>query len=493
MSRPIPARLALLLLAAACSAGNPEPVTPAPSGAPQPAAETPSGQAAETPGRRAAASEAPPEGGTPADFTLPAATEFTLENGIQVTMVPYGEIPKAIVMLSVRAGNVDEAADEVWLGDLMARMMDQGTTSRSAEELARDAAAMGGGINVSVTPNQTLVGGDALAEHVPGMVALVAEVALEPSFPAEELERIKGDMVREVAIARTQPQALALEKFRDVMYGDHPYGRIFPTEQMLTSYTLEQVRGFHDASFEGARSRVYIVGQFDPQAAEAAVRNAFSGMARGEPANQPVPSPDSERAVYLLDRPGAPQSTIMLGLPVIDPSHPDWIPLQVTNALLGGSFGSRITSNIREDKGYTYSPFSSVSARPSDAYWAQSADVTTQHTGASLHEIFFEIARLRDEPPSEEELRGIQNYLTGTFVLANSARGSIANQLAFVDLHGLPDDYLETYVQKVLAVTPADVQRIARTYLDPSQMQIVVVGDAATVRDQVAEYGTVVE
>ena len=467
-----------------CSPAAPE--QPSPAAAPEQPAP-----AAATPGP--AGGESPPAGGRPADFTLPASTEFTLGNGLQVTMVPYGEMPKAIVMLAVTAGNVDEAADEVWLGDLMARMMEQGTTTRSAEELAQDAAAMGGSVNVSVSLNQTLVVGDALAEHVPGMVELVAETALEPSFPADELERIKGDMVREVSIARSQPQSLALEKFREVMYGDHPYGRLFPTEAMLQGYTLEQVRGFHEAASGGARSRLYIVGRFDPQAVEAAVRRAFSDMPRGEPADQPVPSPTSRRAVHLLDRPGAPQSTIMLGLPVIDPSHPDWIALQVTNALLGGSFGSRITSNIREDKVYTYSPFSSVSTRPSDAYWIEGADVTTQHTGASLREIFFEIDRLRDEPPPAEELRGIQNYLAGNFVLTNSARGSIANQLAFVDLHGLPDDYLETYVQKVLAVTPADVQRIARTYLDPSQMQIVVVGDAATVREQVAGYGTVVE
>src|SRR5690606_15447088 len=147
-------------------AGTREAATPAPSGAERAAADSAASRAADSAASRAAdsaaspAAEAPPVGGTPADFTLPAATEFTLDNGVQVTMVPYGEIPKAIVMLAVKAGNVDEAADEVWLGDVMARMMDQGTASRSAEELARDAAAMGGGVNVSVTPNQTIVAGD---------------------------------------------------------------------------------------------------------------------------------------------------------------------------------------------------------------------------------------------------------------------------------------------------------------------------------------------
>ena len=135
---------------------------------------------------------------------------------------------------------------------------------------------------------------------------------------------------------------------------------------------------------------------------------------------------------------------------------------QVTNALLGGSFGSRITRNIRENKGYTYSPGSSLSSRVGDAYWAESADVVTQHTGASLREIFLEIERLRSEPPSAEELRGIQNFLAGTFVLQNSTPGGIIGQLRFMDLHGLERSYLENYVRNVYAVTPADVQRVAR-------------------------------
>ena len=488
MTSPLRVTLALIGAAGlfACSPATPEQPAPA-------AAEQPSPQPAGQPDPSAAARQSPPPGGTPADFTLPARREFALDNGMQVTLVPYGELPKAIVLLTVRAGNADEGPDEVWLGDVMARMMEQGTTTRSAEELAQAAAAIGGEVNVSVTPNQTVVSGDALAEHVPAMVDLVADVALNPSFPEAELARLKGDMVREVAIARTQPGSIGLEKFRAVMYGDHPYGRIFPTEEMLQGYTLDQVRGFHRDALGGERSRLYIVGRFDAAAVEAAVRRAFAGLARGEPADQPVPSPSSRRAVHLIDRPNAPQSTIMLGLPVVDPSHPDWTALQVTNALLGGSFSSRITSNIREDKGYTYSPFSFVSARPSDAYWAQQADVTTNVTGASLREIFYEIDRLRDEAPPAEELQGIQNYLAGNFVLSNSALGSIANQLAFVDLHGLSDSYLEAYVQRVMAVTPADVQRIARTYLDPSQMQIVIVGDTATVRAQVAEFGPVVE
>jgi zinc protease len=276
-----------------------------------------------------------------------------------------------------------------------------------------------------------------------------------------------------------------------VLYPDHPYGRLFPTQKQLEAYTGVQARAFHEANFGSARSHLYVVGKFDEKQVEAAVREAFSGWKRGSPAPQRAVSPRARRAVYLIDRPGAVQSTLYLGLPVIDPSHPDYVKLLVMNALLGGSFGSRITANIRENKGYTYSPFSTVSTRRRDAYWAEVADVTTKDTGASLKEIFAEISRLQKEAPSEAELRGIQRYLAGTFVLRNSNRRGIVDQLRFVDLNGLPDSYLTDFVKNVFAVTPNDVQQIAERYIQDRQAAIVVVGDLKVVRAQVEPYGQI--
>jgi predicted Zn-dependent peptidase len=182
---------------------------------------------------------------------------------------------------------------------------------------------------------------------------------------------------------------------------------------------------------------------------------------------------------------------VYLGLPVANPSDPDWIAQGVMNTLLGGSFHSRITSNIREDKGYTYSPFSQVSARYQDAYWVEVADVTTDVTGASLKEIFYEIDRLQSEPPSEEELRGIQNYMAGTFVLTNSSPSGIINVLRFLELHGLDRSYLTDFVQNVYAVTPEEVSRVAREILDDERMLVVIAGDVAVITDQVRPYGEI--
>ncbi|MCK5483635.1 MAG: insulinase family protein, partial [Gemmatimonadetes bacterium] len=249
-------------------------------------------------------------------------------------------------------------------------------------------------------------------------------------------------------------------------------------------------RGFYDANFGAARSHLYVTGMFDEAAMREAIETAFGDWKEGPPPTVNIPEPVTGRAVHVLDRPGAPQSTIQVGLPTIDPSHADYVALQVTNALLGGSFASRITANIREDKGYTYSPFSQVSTRYRDGYWVEMADVTTAVTGASLDEIFFEVERLQNEPPSEEELSGIQNYLAGIFVLQNSSRGGIVGQLAYMRLHGLPDDYLETYVDRIYAVTPEEVQRIMRDYIRADDMLLVVTGDRAQVEEQLVEFGT---
>jgi zinc protease len=184
---------------------------------------------------------------------------------------------------------------------------------------------------------------------------------------------------------------------------------------------------------------------------------------------------------------------VILGVPTVDPSNADFIPLSVMDALLGGAFASRITRNIREDKGYTYSPNSDLSVRYRDAYWSENADVTTTVTGPSIKEILAEIDRLQAEPPAAEELTGIQNYLAGTYVLQNSSRAGITNQLDYMDLHGLPPTYASTYVQQVYAVTPQQVSEMAKKHLQDDRALIVIVGDRKVIEEQVKGFGAIID
>ncbi len=435
----------------------------------------------------------PPVPGTPRPFSLPEVQRYSLPNGTDVRLVQYGSIPKVSVRLVIQTGNIDESASEVWLADLTGNLMQQGTATKSAQDVAMMAARMGGSLDVGVGVNQVNIGGDVLSEFSADMVRLVGDVALNPSFPASELPRLKTDMLRRVSIAKSQPQQLAVEKFRQVLYPGHGYGRIFPTEEAVGGYTLEQVKGFYDRNFGAARSTIYVVGRFDNAAARAAIETSLGGWKTGSQPSSVTVTPKTERAIHLIDRPGAVQSTILMGVPVITPAEPDYLPLLVTNTLLGGYFSSRVTSNIREAKGYTYSPASQISTRLGSAYYAQTADVTTNVTGPSLKEIFYEINRLQKEPPSAEELQAVKNYMAGTFVLQNSSRGGIIGQLSFLDLHGLSDSYLRNFVQTITALTPSDIQRMASQYVDAENMTIVIVGDRATILDQISPYGRVIQ
>lgn len=435
--------------------------------------------------------EAPPAAGTPRDFKLPARREFTLPNGMQVTLVPFGSVPKAAVRLAVRTGNIDEKSNEVWLSDFTTDMMNEGTTTKPAPQVAQEAASMGGRLGISTAADLSNVTLEVLSERAADAVKLVADVAQHPLFPAGELNRIRANRLRSLALQKSQPQSLALETFRRVVYGDHPYGRVFPTEAMLNAYTIDQVKAFHANNWGAKRAHLYVAGVFDQAATEKAIRDAFSGWAAGS-APAPVPTTaKASRTTALIDRPNAVQSTVYLGLPVPNPTSADYTALLVTDQILGGAFGSRITSNIREQKGYTYSPFSQVSTRYHDAYWVEIADVTTNVTGPSIKEVMSEIDRMRKEAPPAEELKAIQNNMAGVFTLQNASRSGIIGQLAFKDLQGLPDEYLTQYVKRVLSITPSDVQRIAQTYLDPAKMTLVVVGDKKIVEEQLAPWSTV--
>ncbi len=435
--------------------------------------------------------QAPPAGGPPKPFKVPAHEAFALPNGMQVTLVPYGTTPKVYVAAMVRAGNIDEGPQQVWLADLTTELLREGTKTRSAQDVAGEFASMGGALELGALADQTFVRTDVLSEFAPKALALIADVLQNPLLPEPELARVKKDLDRQLTIAMSQPGPIARNQFAKLLYPNHPYGRLYPTAEMISRYTIADVRKFYGDNFGAARTHIYIAGMFDPAAVKKAITDSFGKWEKGaEPLVLP-PQPESKRLLDVVDRPGAAQSTIIMGLPVPDPSSPDYIPLQVMDSLLGSSFGSRITSNIREAKGYTYSPFSAVNSHYHDAYWAETADVTTAVTGPSLKEIFFEIDRLSKEAPSEAELTGIKNYLAGIFVLRNSTRQGIVGQLNYVDLHGLGDDYLKTYVQKIYAVTPKQVQEMTAKYIVPGKMTIVVVGDKSKIAEQLTPYQTV--
>lgn len=429
--------------------------------------------------------QTPPEGGQPKDFQLPEKKESKLDNGMGYTLVPYGAVPKVQVSLIVKTGNIHENSDQVWLADFVGDLMKEGTENNNSKELSVKMARMGGELNISVGSNFTTLSANVLSEFAPELIRLIAEVVQNPAFPESEAERLKNDLKRQLSVQSNTPQAMASSRFFALMYPGHPYGRIFPTQEMIDNFTIEQARNFYNENFGAQRSVLYVAGKFNESEAEQAIQESFRDWKEGPAPYYPkAQQPQSGQEVAVIDRANAPQSTLLFGLPVVDPSHPDYVALQVSNALLGGSFSSRITSNIREDKGYTYSPYSTVNSGKGSAIWYEQADVTTEHTQASIQEITNEITRLQQEAPAEEELEGIQNYQAGVFVLQNSTPSGIIGQLNFLDLHDLPESYLTNYVQNVYSITPEKVQEITQKYIKPERMTLVLVGDKAQIEQQ---------
>ncbi|KQN00346.1 MULTISPECIES: M16 family metallopeptidase [unclassified Sphingomonas] len=429
-----------------------------------------------------AALPAPPIG-APKAFKVPASETYALSNGMQVTLIPYGNAPKVAVSLRVFAGNLDEGRDP-WLADLAGDMLKEGAGTRDSAALATAAAGMGGNLGVGVSATGTAINMGALSEFAPAAVALVGDVARRPTFPAADFARVKANRARSLTQSLAQAGVLADYALARATYGDHPYGRILPTTAQLNGYTLEQAKAFYTANFGARRAHLYVAGRFDAAAVKAAVARAFGDWAQGPERLSLVPRQAAGPRVVLVDRPGAPQSTIRLAWSAPLAGSEGDIPLRVGNALLGGSFSSRITRNIREDKGYTYSPGSGTVQRPGDAQWSFDADVTTAVTGASLKEVFKEIRTLQTTPPSPEEAAGMRSYNAGLFVLRNSDSSSLIGQLATRDALGLPADWLDRYVPATMAVTDAQFSQSVAQAFPLDKFTLVVVGDLASVKPQ---------
>ena len=421
----------------------------------------------------------------PKPFRLPATETYSLANGLRVTLIPYGVAPKTVVSLRIRAGNAMDRVN-TWLGDLTGAMMKEGAGTREAGQLSTAAASMGGSLDVGVGQQSTVVGTNVLAEHVADAIALVGNVALHPTFPAGELGRVKANLGRQLAVGLSEPGTLADIALARAVYGPtHPYGQIVPTAEQLRGYTIDQVRGFHREQFGARRAHLYIAGRFDAAVVKAAIAKAFAGWTPGpEPLRIDAPHQPGGK-VILIDRPGAPQTTVRLAFGAAPARSSANIPQRVTNSLLGGAFSSRITTNIRESKGYTYSPQSTIGFHPGEALWTFDADVTTAVTGAALSEVFKEIRRMQTERVPEEEAKGIRTYIAGTFAIQNSTSPAVVSTLASRDLLGLPADWTERYVPAVLAVTTEQMMHSAKVSYPLGTMTLVVVGDIKAVEPQV--------
>jgi predicted Zn-dependent peptidase len=421
----------------------------------------------------------------------PPRARTTLSNGLEVVLVESHNIPKFTGQLFFRSGNAMTAAHAPGLADMTATVMRTGTMARTSRQIEEDLRRMGADLSSGAGADTSVVSFAGLVEFSNNLLQLVSELAREASFPADEFERERRQLIEGLRIERTTPSFLASERLRRVLFGTHPYGTISPIEAQVESYELAQLVDFYRQNYLPGNALLVMVGDFPPAAMLKQVENVFGAWDAGNVPEAPDPPlPDLQgRRVYLVHLPGAVQTQVLVGNRAITRKHPDWLRLTLANSIYGGAFNSRLVMNIREQKGYTYSPRSGAHPLRQHGYFSISAAVRNDVVAATLKEIFYEIDRMRSEPVGEDELADARNYLSGVFSLGLATQDGLAGQLATSTLERLPEDYLETYRERILALTAADVLDAAQKYFDSANAQIVIVGDRAQIEAQAAPFG----
>jgi zinc protease len=423
----------------------------------------------------------------------PKRTVRTLANGLQVVLAESRAFPKITAQLYFRGGNAAVALSNPGLAEMTSAVVRTGTTSRTSRKIEEDLRRMGAGLGTHAGADSSAISASGLAEFSGELLELIADLARNATFPQEEFDREQRQRYEELKIERTTPGFLANERIRRVLFGAHPYAIVAPTLEQVEAYQREQLVEFYRRHYVPADSLLIVVGDFSAGAMLAQVEQIFGGWSAPKPEalKSERPKPHLGRHVYLVDRPGTVQTQLLAGNLALTRRDPDWYRAVLANSIYGGAFHSRLVMNIREQKGYTYSPRSSLNALRELGYFTVSAAVRNDVVAATLTEIFYEMDRMRSLPVSSEELESARNYLTGVFSLGVATQDGLLGQLSVVYLDRLPEDYLETYRQRVHALSAEDVVAAARRHFDSANSQIVMVGDRAQIGEQAALFGQV--
>jgi zinc protease len=435
----------------------------------------------------------PPALGPERAVSWPRRTVRTLANGMQVVLAEQHIFPKIHADLFFRSGNALVAHRSPDLAELTARLVRTGTKSHTSHQIEEELRRMGANLGTSAGADTSGISISGLAESTDGLLAMISELARNASFPAEEFERERRQRLEELRIERTTPDFLAGERLRHELFGEHPYAVISPSEEQLAGYHRDALESYYRENYVPANALLVAVGDFDAGKMMERIEKTFGEWkAASAPLLEGAAPPVAHgRTVHLVHLPGTVQAEILIGNLALTRQSPDWKRAVLANTIYGGAFNSRLVTNIREQKGYTYSPRSTLNALRQHGFFTVHAAVRSEVVAATLAEIFYELDRLRALPVGESELDDARNYLCGVFSLGIATQGGLLGQISSVYLNGLADDYLETFREKIRALTAQDVLAAARRYFDSANSRIVVVGDREQVEPQVALFGDV--
>lgn len=427
---------------------------------------------------------------------LPRAYETKLSNGLQVIVLEQHKLPTFAMQMVVLSGGLSDADGAPGTAQFTGAMLREGTATRKSKQLAEQVDGLGATLTAGSTGLSSItstINASGLTDNFDQIMALFADVILNPSFPAGEFDKLKTRTVSQLRLQRAQPAFLASEMFQKVLYGTHPASRVSLTAEEIQRLTPEMLRQFHQAYYKPNNAIFAIVGDVKPVEIVAMLEKAFGAWQRGDVPQTIFPkiSETGPAKITLIDRSSSVQTNLILGNLTVERTDPDYYALDVMNQIVGGGPSARLFLNLREDKGYTYGAYSLFSAFKYRGAFRANTEVRTEVTKGSMDELMYELKRIREEKVPQDEFDRAKRTIIGRFAVQLESPQALLNDIMTEKLYGLPADYWDAYPQKISAITQDDVQRVARKYLDLGHLQVVAVGDAGKIADVLKQYGTV--
>ena len=426
---------------------------------------------------------------------LPRAQETQLSNGAYLMVLEDHRVPSVqFEIIMIGAGGYYDPPGLPGLADTTASLMDEGTTTKTSEQIAQALDTMAASVSVTANEGSQIASltGSALTDQFDAVLALASDILMNPSFPDKELGLYKVRSRAGLEEQRSDPDFLRQERYSKMVYGDHPAASVGLTRESLEKMTRETLVGFHKNNYVPDHAVIGVSGDITLAEARTKFESALKGWTKSGKPLPGVNDPQDHGAmkIALVNRQGAVQTAFMLGEQAINRTHPDYDAMIVMNQIIGGSNG-RLFRELRERKGYTYGVYSNPRLLRYRGDWRAQMDVRTEVTEASLRDLLAEITKMRDELVPSDEFKDAQRSLTASFALSLENPAALLNLYIVRQLYKFPVDYWDRYTDRIAAVTPAQVQTVARKYLDPKRLQIVAVGDAAKIEANLRTFGPV--
>jgi zinc protease len=433
-----------------------------------------------------------PQPGAPRPYHFPRVERRTLDNGLRILVAENHNAPLAAMRTLVRSGADHDVAELAGLASLTGELLDEGAADRDAVRLAEDLGLLGASLGSGADWDASYITVDVLSRTFADAFAIFADVNRRPMFPQASLDRVRGERLMELIQQRDEAASIAAKRFSNLIYGSGAYGNtIIGNPESVARITLDDIRRYYAAHYVPNNSSIVVAGDVDATRALDAASHLFADWPAADVPARPEITPRTYETsrIYLIDRPTAVQSEIRVGHLGMPRSTEDYFAISVMNALLGGVFNSRINLNLRERHGYTYGARSMFAFRRQAGPFVVSAPVRNEVTRESVTEVLAELRRIRTGDVDEQELSDTKNYLMGSFPSTVQSASDIAGRLLDMELYDLPHDYFDRYRENIGGVSKDDVERVARKYVDPDRAVIVIVGNAAQIREPLGTLG----